>query len=79
MVDGKIAAPRLPEVEAAIFYVFIKLVIVFAVADEIVGWAVESHKGVELWPLESRYLFDEGAIEAVVDVFVLFFFDEAAL
>jgi hypothetical protein len=74
-----ILPPKLQEIDAAILDVFIELVVVLAILDELIAGSIKPHEGIDSRALETRDLAYKSAVEAVVHIFILFLFDEPAL
>ena len=74
-----ILSPELQEIDATIFDVFVKIVVVLAILDELIAWAIKPHEGIERGTLKAGEPVYETSVEAIVDVFILLFFDKPAL
>src|SRR5437868_15057579 len=67
------------EIQPAILYVFIELVIILTVKDKLVGRPVDTHKRVEGRTLQTGDLPDKALVEPVVYIFILLLLYQATL
>jgi len=67
------------EIQPAILYVFIELVVVLATKDKLIGGSVHTHKRVERRSLQSGDLPHQVPVESIVYIFILLLFYQTAL
>src|ERR1700733_6079406 len=74
-----VLSPHLREIKTTILDVFIELVVVLAIPDELITGPVHDHEGIEGGSPQTGDFVNQVPIEPVAYIFILLLFDQATL